>query len=50
MRVFKRVYCTLVQKQYKTISEVPDMISIAMVQYLPTFDYQYTPSLLAAYG
>ncbi len=41
MRVFKRVYCTLVQKQVITISKVPDMVSLPLVQYIPTFDYIY---------
>ena len=50
MRVFKRVYCTLIQKRTITINKVPDMISIPLVQYLPTFDYIYNPPLLVAYG
>jgi hypothetical protein len=50
MRIFKRVYCTLVQKQQITINKVPDMISMPMVEYLPTFDYIYNPPLLVSYG
>ena len=50
MRVFKRVYCTLVQKQHATISKLPDMISLPPVQYIPTFDYIYIPPLQVAYG
>ena len=50
MRVFKRVYCTLVQKQQAIISKVPDMISLPPVQYIPTFDYIYIPPLQVAYG
>ena len=50
MRLFKRVYCTLVQKQPITISKVPDTIKIPMIQYLPTFDYVYNPPLQVAYG
>lgn len=50
MRVFKRVYCTLVQKQKVIISKVPDMVSLPLVQYIPTFDYIYIPSLQVAYG
>ena len=49
MRVFKRVYYTLVQTPKITISKVPDMISLPLVQYLPTFDYIYNEPLLA-YG
>jgi hypothetical protein len=44
MRVFKRVYCTLVQKQKVIISKVPDMVSLPLVQYIPTFDYIYIPT------
>jgi hypothetical protein len=50
MRVFKRVYYTMVQKQQVIISKVPDMISLPLVQYIPTFDYIYNPPLLLAYG
>ena len=50
MRVFKRVYYTMVQKQQVTISKIPDMISLPLVQYIPTFDYIYNPQLLLAYG
>ena len=50
MRVFKRVYCTLVQKQQGTITKIPDMISLPIVQYIPTFDYIYIEPLQVAYG
>ena len=50
MRLFKRVYCTLVQKQQVTISKVPDMISLPIVQYIPTFNYIYIEPLQVAYG
>ena len=50
MRLFKRVYCTLVQKQQVTISKVPDMISLPIVQYIPTFDNIYIEPLQVAYG
>ena len=49
MRIFKRVYHTLVQKPKITISKVPDIVSLPLVKYLPTFDYIYNEQLLA-YG
>ena len=48
MRIFKRVYCTLAKKSH-AIDKVPDIISLQLVQYLPTFDYVYNPPLFA-YG
>jgi len=50
MRVFKRVYCTLIQKEKVTINKLPDMISLPLVQYIPTFDYVYIEPLQVAYG
>ena len=47
MRVFKRVYSTLIQRNYIPINKVPDAISLPILTYLPTFDYICNEKFLA---